>query len=102
MCHQKPNPARETVPLNTSHSSVVQVYISGKEDVQTEGDLEEKCSLYFQSLTVEMGLYFQTLTFEMYGVCSLLRSFRTYKLDPLGTALHFVPTVHTVFVNVHC
>ncbi len=41
------------------------MYISGKGDVQTEGDLEEKCSLYFQTLTVEMGLYFQTLTVEM-------------------------------------
>jgi hypothetical protein len=65
LCHQNPNPARKTVPLNTSHSYIVQVYISGKEDVQTEGDLKEKCSLYFQTLTVEMGLYFQTLTVEM-------------------------------------
>ncbi len=65
MCHQKPIQARETVPLNTSHSSIVQVYISGKGDVQTGGDLEEQCSLYFQTLTVEMALSFQTLTVEM-------------------------------------
>jgi hypothetical protein len=47
------------------------VYISGKGDVQTGGDLEEKCALYFQTLTVEMGLYFQTLTVEMDGVVYL-------------------------------